>query len=512
MIEKGIGQENKQLSKEERAALTAVHPMLAPCSLEDAEDGLLLQFDDEGLKPFDRIRKERWTERYRLLVNCAELETLTERCAFSLAPENLVYDQNLIPRVLVRSTPSEEPTFAQQYCALIANVLYPRRSFDEYMENGEELYAKRRKLSKLAEMDTAELKEYLMLCYKKERFLNRNKRKTVRRKRMLTTRIVIPLLAVGVVTIGTLWWLAARKDVPYRDTLLQADNAYIAGKYIEVTDTLRSLSMDQLPLESRYILANSAVSVESISDERKQTILNSLTLRTEENIIDYWAYIGRGEYLSALEVARNIGDRELVDYAQRKVDGPRPSDEFLDTQEHWAADAIDFVVNEGLFTGSSNTMFSPDAPMNRAMLATVLWRLAGQPESTAVAGFADVTEGSYFADAVAWAAEQGVVSGISETAFNPEGIVTRQQLAVMLFRYADAVPVSQTVLLAYEDAESVAPYAMEGMAWAVRNGIVTGATATTLSPSGNASRAQVAVMLQRFAALLEPVAEQETAE
>lgn len=176
-----------------------------------------------------------------------------------------------------------------------------------------------------------------------------------------------------------------------------------------------------------------------------------------------------------------------------------PSGTFSDTRSHWAADSIDYVVDHGLFTGTSATSFSPDAQMTRAMLATVLYRLADKPAAGSTS-FSDVPSGEYYTDAVAWAAEKGIVTGSGNGRFEPNGNITREQLAAMLYRYAGAPGVSGT-LSAFSDASGVSDWAQSAMIWAVENGIITGADANHIAPAADATRAEVATMLTRFAKL-----------
>lgn len=185
-----------------------------------------------------------------------------------------------------------------------------------------------------------------------------------------------------------------------------------------------------------------------------------------------------------------------------------PSAGFTDVppKGHWAHDGIDYVLENGLFQGTSATTFSPDAYMTRAMLVTVLYRMEGSPEGFETTPFADVSEDSYYVSAVAWAAENGIVKGVSETSFAPDNVVTREQLATILFRYSSYksganVETDCFVLDGYGDSPKVSDFAREAMAWAVNCGLIRGDTTTgdlLLNPTSCATRAQVAVILMRY--------------
>lgn len=167
----------------------------------------------------------------------------------------------------------------------------------------------------------------------------------------------------------------------------------------------------------------------------------------------------------------------------------------------WYEKAIEYVTRSNLMSGTGSNKFSPDSSMTRAMLVTVLWRAEGQPEASVSAGFTDVDADSWYSTAVSWAVENGIVNGTSDTTFSPNKNITRQEIAAIIQRYAKykGADVSQTAdINSYTDSSSVASWALDAMAWAVKNGVITGATNTTLAPLSNATRAQTATMLMRY--------------
>lgn len=168
-------------------------------------------------------------------------------------------------------------------------------------------------------------------------------------------------------------------------------------------------------------------------------------------------------------------------------------------QNDWFASAVQYVTGNNLMNGTGSTTFAPNENMSRAMLATVLYRMSGE---TAEAGssFRDISSSAYYAAAVNWAANKGIVNGTSANAFSPNANITREQLAAMLYRYAGEPSVSAD-LSAYTDAVSVSPYAEKAIEWCVAKGILSGKTSTSLAPQDTATRAECAAMLQRFAAL-----------
>ena len=173
-------------------------------------------------------------------------------------------------------------------------------------------------------------------------------------------------------------------------------------------------------------------------------------------------------------------------------------------ESNWAHVGIDFVLKAGLFYGTSETTFDPEATMTRAMLVTVLYRLEGKPETNAENPFDDVADGMWYTDAVAWAASNGIVNGIGNNRFDPNGKITREQMAAVLYRYTKfkGLPLNDgDYVEEYPDIDKVSPYAAEAMRWANAEGLINGmgsGETVTLAPQGDATRAQVAAIFMRY--------------
>ena len=171
------------------------------------------------------------------------------------------------------------------------------------------------------------------------------------------------------------------------------------------------------------------------------------------------------------------------------------------TEGDWFYDAVRYAYETGLMDGVGDSLFAPNSETTRAQLVTILYRLEGEPEVSGTSGFTDVEAGTWYTDAVAWAAANGIVNGVSETEFAPGKDITREQLATILFRYAEAKGYDVSAradLSAYPDADQIQSYAAESVAWAVAEGLIQGFEDNTLRPAGNATRAQIATILMRF--------------
>ena len=179
-----------------------------------------------------------------------------------------------------------------------------------------------------------------------------------------------------------------------------------------------------------------------------------------------------------------------------------PSKKFTDiTPDFWAHDAIDYVVSNNMFNGTTGTTFSPGVVMIRGMLVTVLYRLEGSPDVSGIENpFSDLADNAYH-DAILWASDNRIANGWQDGTFGANGTLTREQLAVFLHRYANYKGYdtnNYSDIGGFSDAKDVGEFARESMCWAVGEGIINGTTATTLSPKTGANRAQVATMMMRF--------------
>lgn len=179
---------------------------------------------------------------------------------------------------------------------------------------------------------------------------------------------------------------------------------------------------------------------------------------------------------------------EIVDNSKSFEDVP---------ETDWAADAVAFTSARELFNGTSDTTFSPNEPMSRGMLAAVLYNLEGRPDQTEAGPFRDVSSDAWYADGVAWAAQNGIVNGDGSGEFNPDADISREQFAVMLWKYAGS-PEASGEDLDFTDAGEANDYAAEALRWAVSNGIMSGYGDGKLDPQGTATRAQAAQMLKNF--------------
>ena len=166
-----------------------------------------------------------------------------------------------------------------------------------------------------------------------------------------------------------------------------------------------------------------------------------------------------------------------------------------------AHDAIDYMVAMGYMNGMAQTAFGPHVDLNRAMMVTILHRIAGSPAVSGSHSFVDVPAGQFYTEPVIWALENGITTGLDATHFAPGKSLTRQELVTFLYRFAGVMGYDRTAtteLSAYTDADKVQPYATEAFQWAVAAGVIKGTTETTLDPEATTTRAQVSLMVYRL--------------
>ena len=167
----------------------------------------------------------------------------------------------------------------------------------------------------------------------------------------------------------------------------------------------------------------------------------------------------------------------------------------------WYADGVDYVTKKGYMQGIGNNCFAPEQSLTRAQLVTILYRMERSPYVIGRSGFSDVKNGTWYSDAIAWAASKGIVKGFSSTIFGPDQPVTREQLVTILYRYSGASPGSRSAIRSFPDRGEVSDFALDAVCWAVEQGIISGVSRngkSYLSPKTGATRAQFAVILLRW--------------
>lgn len=237
-------------------------------------------------------------------------------------------------------------------------------------------------------------------------------------------------------------------------------------------------------------------------------LINALPSAADLTLADKDAVAAAREALSALTEAQlaYISDETLalLEKAEAKLAALEKPIPFTDLTQDWYQESVAYVYRNNLMYGTTNTTFSPDANLTRAMFAAMLYRLAGSPRVVGTCSFPDVPSTAYYLDAVIWGEKNGVIYGEGGK-FNPDGKITREQMAAMMRRYADFCELktdARADLSGYTDAAAVSSWALNDMKWAVAEHLLYGDTNSRLNPTNNATRAEAAAILQRFATRL----------
>jgi len=308
--------------KEKRSILTYPADGLASCILEEAEDGIELLFEPAGLEPANIIQEKSKDEKYRFLINAADLDKLSMEYEISLSLDNLLIDINLRPQAMMRDARHDNSAdFLSRYKALIGSVLQPRYKYEDYMKGGKDLYKKQKFLSKLAKSGTVgEIKESLIYEYNNTLHKARKTKQLISKHYVIMCNIIIPVLAISLLAAGYFLWTAIFQEIPFKNDVIKANSEYIAGSFIEAQRTLSGYDVSDLTFETKYFLSRAYVITEALTDVQKENILMGLTLRTDPVIFDYWILLGRLQFDEAIDIAQRLGDDELLLFAYLKYE------------------------------------------------------------------------------------------------------------------------------------------------------------------------------------------------
>lgn len=251
---------------------------------------------------------------------------------------------------------------------------------------------------------------------------------------------------------------------------------------------------------SAYIITYTEPEEEPAPDVEEDDDTDSVA----EQLRKYWIMMQMLEKKKKEEIVPELPEIDVpvipeIDYSEKSAA------DFTDVNpDAWYYDAVDYVAAKRLMNGVSDTEFAPDAEMTRAMLVTILWRMEGEPAAEKASSFADVEYGMYYTEAIAWAAENGIVNGISENLFAPNDFITREQMAVIFYRHAifnglEGVTMAEYVE-GYNDSADVSEYAVSALNWAIGAGLINGVGDNNLAPKSTATRAQTAAIITRYLA------------
>ncbi|MFP7254764.1 type VII secretion protein EssB [Terribacillus goriensis] len=295
-----------------------------PMEVQEEEDTLAFIYNtNPNHKKWSDVQKLRQDDKLRILSNVGKLERfLSSRITFFLHPDNLVFDENLMPQVIHRGVREIVPpfdmqseTFLKQYKCLSIAMFSKKYSFDQLyhgsLENANESDFEK-KIQKLETIDA--LRQFLQESYTKEQKKTDKTMSFLPTKRFrLYKRLSIIMIILSVLLAAPLVYFALIKD-PFQDKQLEAHGEFLADNYNDVISTLAEEDPEKLPSQTKYALAYSYIQVEALSDEEKESILKNVSLNSDQDYLLYWIYNGRGEFDTSLNKAKYIDDPQLIIY------------------------------------------------------------------------------------------------------------------------------------------------------------------------------------------------------
>lgn len=333
-LEKTIKNSEINLPKDKVIYLTYESNMLVPCTLTQEDDNLIFAFNISGMYLFEEIKSKDILEKYTFLINCANFETLRNEYYFSLEPDNIVFDFNMNPKAIMRNAPIEDDNFLDEYNALIGEVLYPKYKFADYYNGGKDLYKKKSILKQINKLETVdEIKDCLLEEYQKELDIIGSEKRLVNKKNVVASRIAIPVMVLVLCAVCVKSYFVLFVDVPYKDCLIKANNAYLAEDYFGTQEALKTIKVDKLDISDKYILAKSYVIMESLTPEQKENVITGITLKSDERALNYWIELGRLNFTQAVDYAKRLDDDELLLFALIKESNSLKNDITISGEE-----------------------------------------------------------------------------------------------------------------------------------------------------------------------------------
>lgn len=234
--------------------------------------------------------------------------------------------------------------------------------------------------------------------------------------------------------------------------------------------------------------------------------LNNVAAATKNGVVTVLGSAGTGGMPPAADPVPPAEEEQPLPQPEEPKAGSA-YDSYTDlAARSWYREDVEFILEMGLMNGVGEASFAPDGAMTRGQLVTILYRAAGSPDVSGLTNpFVDVKASAWYGKAVLWGAANGIVRGVSADRFAPNDNITREQIATLLYRYDRAAPLNRDCLKGYQDVSAIGSYAMDAMNWAVGNGIMNGTSDVTLSPGATATRVQTAVLLSRYLKMTEAV-------
>lgn len=293
------------------------------CNIERINDDIIFEFIVNNEKPFTMVRNLNLESKYQSLINIQGLYEEFCNLNISLIPENIYCDINMLPKIMMRDVNSEqvdkENEFLKQYKALIGFVLQNKYTYEDYYQGGNKLLSKNKYTEAFVEVNSFnEIMEKLNEEYKKVKekidntIIEVDKRKY--KNMRITNRVCIVLLSILIIASGYFGVFRLNEEITFNE----ANRKYITQDYISVLNILNKTKVSRMNKNEKYILAVSTIKTESLTEEQKNNILSSVTLNADDRILEFWIYLGKNDMAQAIDIAKQLGNKEYLAYGYMK--------------------------------------------------------------------------------------------------------------------------------------------------------------------------------------------------
>lgn len=299
-------------------------PFLLGLVLEEEKEELVLTYDIEGKKSLMGLKQEDQLTILRVLMNLKDLQKGQKEYRFSLSPTNLYYDINAKIYVKERDVyPTgegySENKFLTDYRSLVGFALQEKYTYEDFKEGGQRLLEKNPLQNKIYGAENAkEIYAVLLEEYEKIEKERKDKKILLNKKTYRNIKIAITVLSVLTISAAVCMSYVFFREKPYKEAVIKADDAYIEGDYVKCIDAMREVAVDDMETVQKYILANSYVRSENLSQEQKNNILETLSINAAAVRLEYWIYLGRNDTDAAIDIAMQQSDDQLLLYAYMK--------------------------------------------------------------------------------------------------------------------------------------------------------------------------------------------------
>ncbi|MEF9920359.1 MAG: type VII secretion protein EssB/YukC [Erysipelotrichaceae bacterium] len=293
------------------------------CSIEQKEDELVYEFELADSIKLEELKKRSLVYRYLFLINIYLLKDSKEKLDFSIHPDNLYFNANVIPCVLMRDVYQEnqydESIFVKEYKSLIGYLLGDKYTFDDYYNGGEKLLQKHKTTSPFYELsDIDQIKSKLNVEFNKFEEIARSTKVEVNKKGYRNLKIYSRASAIIILVLAIVTGYFTLFKIPENDAIMKSNESFIAQDYITTMESLENVTFDNLTKNSKYIYAVSYIKSDALSNEQKNNILASVTLTSNDKILDYWIHLSRKNFAESIDLAKQLGNKQYLLYGYLK--------------------------------------------------------------------------------------------------------------------------------------------------------------------------------------------------